>query len=192
MRTLADKRRSGAVATLAPAATSVTNWLQATRATRGWLDRDPTLERVLRGVPRAPLSPAAGGASSGLDDLLPPGTCNTPSLLRNGTTSRPNTTSVACTEAAGRVVPPQGADVPPDGQDRRGAPCIAPWATSRSLHYAAGRRRAAASKVTEAGLMRLAVSKILNHVESEVTATYDRHGYEVEKQAALEGWAWLR
>ncbi len=40
--------------------------------------------------------------------------------------------------------------------------------------------------------MRLAVSKILNHVESEVTATYDRHGYEVEKQAALEGWAWRR
>jgi len=36
--------------------------------------------------------------------------------------------------------------------------------------------------------MRLVVSKILNHVESEVTAIYDRYGYESEKRAALDSW----
>ena len=51
-----------------------------------------------------------------------------------------------------------------------------------------GLPRTAASKMTEAGVMRLVVSKILNHVESEVTAIYDRYGYEVEKRAALDGW----
>lgn len=49
-------------------------------------------------------------------------------------------------------------------------------------------RRTAASKMTESGVMRLVVSKILNHVESEVTAIYDRYGYEAEKRAALTAW----
>jgi len=49
-------------------------------------------------------------------------------------------------------------------------------------------RRTAASKMTESGVMRLVVSKILNHVESEVTAIYDRYGYESEKRAALDSW----
>jgi len=33
------------------------------------------------------------------------------------------------------------------------------------------------------------VRKILNHVEKEVTAVYDRHSYDAEKREALEAWA---
>jgi hypothetical protein len=32
------------------------------------------------------------------------------------------------------------------------------------------------------------VSKILNHVETRVTAMYDRHSYDAEKRAALDFW----
>jgi hypothetical protein len=39
------------------------------------------------------------------------------------------------------------------------------------------------------GVNRLTVSKILNHVETGVTAIYDRHGYDAEKRHALESWA---
>ena len=39
------------------------------------------------------------------------------------------------------------------------------------------------------GVGRLTVSKILNHVDSGVTATYDRHSYDAEKRAALVRWA---
>jgi hypothetical protein len=34
----------------------------------------------------------------------------------------------------------------------------------------------------------LVVSKILNHVETGVTAVYDRHSYHLEKRAALDFW----
>lgn len=50
-------------------------------------------------------------------------------------------------------------------------------------------RRTAASKMTEAGIPRLVVGKILNHAESGVTSVYDRHGYDNEKRQALETWA---
>jgi hypothetical protein len=36
---------------------------------------------------------------------------------------------------------------------------------------------------------RLTVKKILNHVEQEITAVYDRHSYDPEKREALESWA---
>ena len=39
-------------------------------------------------------------------------------------------------------------------------------------------RRTAASLMVGAGVPRLVVSKILNHVETGVTAVYDRHGYD--------------
>jgi hypothetical protein len=39
-----------------------------------------------------------------------------------------------------------------------------------------------------AGVPRLVVSKILNHVETGVTAVYDRHSYDQEKRAALDFW----
>lgn len=35
---------------------------------------------------------------------------------------------------------------------------------------------------------RLVVAKILNHVETGVTAVYDRHSYDPEKRAALDYW----
>ena len=50
-------------------------------------------------------------------------------------------------------------------------------------------RRTAASRMTgDLGISRLTVSKILNHVESGVTAVYDRHSYDPEKRQALDAW----
>jgi integrase len=49
-------------------------------------------------------------------------------------------------------------------------------------------RRTAASHMTGMGINRLSVAKILNHAEREVTAVYDRHSYDQEKQQALEAW----
>ena len=50
-------------------------------------------------------------------------------------------------------------------------------------------RRTAASIMAAGGVPRLVISKILNHVETGVTAVYDRHSYDVEKRAALDWWA---
>lgn len=50
-------------------------------------------------------------------------------------------------------------------------------------------RRTVASHMTAIGIPRLVVSKILNHVESSVTAIYDRHTYEKEKQEAWQLWS---
>ena len=49
-------------------------------------------------------------------------------------------------------------------------------------------RRTAASAMTGGGVPRLTVGKVLNHAETGVTAVYDRHGYDAEKQAALTWW----
>ena len=49
-------------------------------------------------------------------------------------------------------------------------------------------RRTAASLMAGGGVERLAISKILNHVERSVTAVYDRHSYDAEKAAALAWW----
>ncbi len=49
-------------------------------------------------------------------------------------------------------------------------------------------RRTAASHMTAMQISRLVASKLLNHVESSVTAVYDRHTYDSEKQQALELW----
>ncbi len=49
-------------------------------------------------------------------------------------------------------------------------------------------RRTAASLMVGAGVPRLVVSKVLNHVETGVTAVYDRHSYDLEKRAALDFW----
>jgi integrase len=49
-------------------------------------------------------------------------------------------------------------------------------------------RRTAASMMASGGIARLTISKILNHVERSVTATYDRHSYDPEKRAALDWW----
>ncbi len=51
-------------------------------------------------------------------------------------------------------------------------------------------RRTTASHLTSLGISRLVVSKILNHSENNsVTAIYDRHSYDHEKQHALDAWA---
>ena len=38
------------------------------------------------------------------------------------------------------------------------------------------------------GVPRLVIAKLLNHVEHGVTAVYDRHSYDAEKQEALYSW----
>ena len=48
-------------------------------------------------------------------------------------------------------------------------------------------RGTAATHMTEMGISRLVVSKILNHADS--TAIYDRHSYDAEKRYALEAWS---
>ena len=42
--------------------------------------------------------------------------------------------------------------------------------------------------MTGGGVSRLVVSRILNHVETGVTAIYNRHSYDAEKRAALTWW----
>jgi hypothetical protein len=42
--------------------------------------------------------------------------------------------------------------------------------------------------MTSMEITRLVVAKILNHVESSVTAIYDRHSYDAEKRRALAPW----
>lgn len=56
------------------------------------------------------------------------------------------------------------------------------WFTPHDL------RRTAATRMTEMGISRLVVSKILNHAETGVTAIYDRNSYDREKRQALEAW----
>jgi hypothetical protein len=43
--------------------------------------------------------------------------------------------------------------------------------------------------MTGMGIQRLTVKKILNHVEREITAVYDRYSYDAEKREALDAWA---
>jgi integrase len=50
-------------------------------------------------------------------------------------------------------------------------------------------RRTAASLMTSAGIPRLMVGKILNHVEPGVTKIYDRYSYDKEKREALDLWS---
>lgn len=50
-------------------------------------------------------------------------------------------------------------------------------------------RRTAASHMASMGVSRLVISKILNHVETGVTAVYDRHSYDAEKRTALDAWS---
>ena len=50
-------------------------------------------------------------------------------------------------------------------------------------------RRTSASFMTSLWISRLTVGKILNHVESGITAVYDRYHYDSGKRQALEVWA---
>jgi len=49
-------------------------------------------------------------------------------------------------------------------------------------------RRSVASGLASMGFPRLTVSKVLNHIETDVTRVYDRYGYDNEKRQALEVW----
>ena len=43
--------------------------------------------------------------------------------------------------------------------------------------------------MSEMGVSRLVLSRILNHADKGITSVYDRHGYDAEKRAALDAWA---
>ncbi len=49
-------------------------------------------------------------------------------------------------------------------------------------------RRTCASGLTELGINRLVVGKILGHSDRSVTGIYDRYGYWPEKKRALDAW----
>ena len=49
-------------------------------------------------------------------------------------------------------------------------------------------RRAAATRMAEIGISRFDISKVLNHVDQEVTAIYDLHTYDAERKRALLKW----
>ena len=49
-------------------------------------------------------------------------------------------------------------------------------------------RRTAASHMTGMGVPRLIVKKILNYVDGDVTAIYDRYAFQKERREALEAW----
>ena len=49
-------------------------------------------------------------------------------------------------------------------------------------------RRTAATRMTEMGIPRFIVQRILNHTEQGVGRVYDRYEYLKEKRAALEAW----
>jgi integrase len=58
-------------------------------------------------------------------------------------------------------------------------------------------RRTAASGIASLGFSREVIKKILNHVDNDVTAIYDRHSYDAEKLQALTAWndrlcGWIR
>lgn len=50
-------------------------------------------------------------------------------------------------------------------------------------------RRTVTTNLASLGVDRFTVKRILNHVDSDVTADYDYHAYGPEKRAALEQWA---
>ena len=49
-------------------------------------------------------------------------------------------------------------------------------------------RRTAATHMTTLEVPRLVVSKLLNHVDSEITGRYDRHSYDAQKLDAVREW----
>ena len=49
-------------------------------------------------------------------------------------------------------------------------------------------RRTVASMMASGGIPRLTIKKLLNHVERDITAVYDRHSYDPEKAAAIAWW----
>jgi integrase len=50
-------------------------------------------------------------------------------------------------------------------------------------------RRTAATRMAIAGVSRFVIARVLNHVDTGVTAVYDRATYDAEKRGALETWA---
>lgn len=102
---------------------------------------------------------------------------------------------VPLTAAAREVIDALKADAPKDAdlvfvgvrgtRQRRGALDGLNVADVRPHDF----RRTAASTMASAGIARLVIAKVLNHVDSGVTAVYDRHSYDAEKRVALETWA---
>jgi integrase len=75
-------------------------------------------------------------------------------------------------------------------------PITVVWKAARRIRERSGvdfvphdLRRTAASRMTgDLEISRLVVSKVLNHIETGVTAVYDRHSYDREKRLALDAW----
>ncbi len=75
------------------------------------------------------------------------------------------------------------------------APAALTRAVARNLDHFGGThftphdlRRTAASMIASLGTRRTVLKMILNHVDNDVTAIYDRHSYDQEKRMALDAW----
>lgn len=49
-------------------------------------------------------------------------------------------------------------------------------------------RRTVATQLAEGGTPRFTIERVLGHADASITGTYDRHGYDAEKRAALLAW----
>lgn len=49
-------------------------------------------------------------------------------------------------------------------------------------------RRTCGTHIVSIGFPQLLVGKILNHTDESITAIYNQHSYDLEKQKALEAW----
>jgi integrase len=119
-------------------------------------------------------------------------------LAKNGRTHRVPLTSAVVTIIKGQMV--EGEPEPEThvfvhlGESVKDRAKKAGAALSRTLGFqfrGHDLRRTAATRMAEAGVPRLHISAVLNHVASGPTATrvYDRYSYDAEKRAALETWA---
>ena len=59
---------------------------------------------------------------------------------------------------------------------------------ARGLGHLEGLPREEEPHMAAAGVARLTLAKLLNHVESGITAVYDRYSYDAEKRVALDWW----
>jgi integrase len=50
-------------------------------------------------------------------------------------------------------------------------------------------RRTCATGLASLGVPRFTIARVLGHAEREITAVYDRYGYDTEKKDALQRWA---
>jgi integrase len=116
-----------------------------------------------------------------------------PEFAKNGLAHRVPLTRVAAEVISRQLALSQQQWVFPS--PTRDAPIKSIWKATSRIRATVGLeftphdlRRTGASHLASLGISRLVIAKILNHVETDVTAVYDRHSYDAEKRLALDIW----